>query len=124
MASPFNVFRKNQRIMMAVLIGLSMFAFIVADSINATNVPIFLGAILGAIGLWLLSNRGGTEGWLIAAVGGVVGAMIGAFAPGWLGRDMAVFTSEGNLTYREVDEISKEQEIANEFVSRAFSRVY
>lgn len=123
MASPFNVFRKNQRIMIAVLIGLSMFAFILAQSLNAQNAPIFLGAILGALGLWLLSNKGGTEGWMIAAVGGVVGAAVGAFAPGWLGRDAAVVTSEGTLTSTEINQIIDEQRLANEFLGRAFGQV-
>ena len=123
MASPFNIFRKNQRVMIAVLIGLSMFAFIVAGSINQTNAPIFLGVILGALGLWLLSNKGGSEGWLIAAVGGIVGGFVGAFAPGWFGQDAAVFTNEGNLTHTEITEIIEDQQNANEFLGRAFNLI-
>ena len=123
MASPFNLFRKNQRMMIAVLIGLSMFAFIVAGSINETNAPVFLGVILGALGLWLLSNKGGSEGWLIAAVGGIVGGFVGAFAPGWFGQDAAVYTSEGNLTHTEIAEIIEDQQDANEFLGRAFNLV-
>ncbi|HEX6984597.1 MAG TPA: hypothetical protein VF170_04435, partial [Planctomycetaceae bacterium] len=119
MASPFNVFRKNQKVLMALLVGFSMIAFIVADSINATNFPIFLGAVLGALALWLLSGKGGTEGWLIAAVGAVLGAVVGLYGPSLLGDNTAVYTARGDLSNRDIAEITQRQNKANEFLSLA-----
>jgi hypothetical protein len=123
MASPFDVFRKNQKVLMALLVGFSMIAFIAADSIDATNFPIFLGALFGALGLWLLSGKGGGEGWAIAAVGAVLGAAVGWYGPNLLGDNTAVQTTEGNLSYRDIDRILQRQDQANQFLGMAFATV-
>ncbi|MGC1273962.1 MAG: hypothetical protein WBC44_09660 [Planctomycetaceae bacterium] len=104
---------------MALLVGFSMIAFIVADSINATNFPIFLGAILGALALWLLSGKGGGEGWLIAGVGAVLGAVVGLYGPGLIGDNTVAFTSKGNLSQEDIVGISNEQQTANNFLAHA-----
>lgn len=109
---------------MALLVGFSMFAFIVADSINATNIPIFLGAFLGSLALWLLSGKGGTEGWLIAGVGALLGAVVGMYGPGLFGGNTAVMTAQGELSQSDVNRISREQQIANEFLSQVARLVY
>lgn len=124
MASPFSVFRKNQKVLMALLVGFSMIAFIVADSINATNFPIFLGAILGALALWLLSGKGGSEGWLIAGVGALLGAIVGLYGPGLIGDNTAVYTSKGNLSQEDIVGISNEQQTANNFLAHASKLVH
>lgn len=123
MASPFDVFRKNQKVLMALLVGFSMIAFIVADSIDATNFPIFLGALFGALGLWLLSGKGGGEGWAIAAVGAVLGAVVGWYGPDLLGDNTAVQTTEGNLSYRDIDSILQRQDQANQFLGMTYATI-
>lgn len=123
MASPFDVFRKNQKVMMALLVGVSMITFIVADSINATNFPIFLGALFGALGLWLLSGKGGGEGWAIAAAGAVLGAVVGWYGPNLLGDNTAVQTTEGNLSQQDVQRILQRQEQANQFLGMAAATI-
>ena len=39
MRSPFEIFRKNQKQLMVVLIGLAMFAFIILDSLTQMDEP-------------------------------------------------------------------------------------
>jgi len=123
MASPFDVFRKNQKVLMALLVGLSMVAFILADSVDATTFPIFLGAAFGALGLWLLSGKGGPEGWAIAAVGAVLGAVVGWYGPSWLGNNTVVQTAEGNLSNRDILRIVQRQEQANQFLRQAYATI-
>ncbi len=80
MASPFNIFRRNQRIMMVVLTGLSMFAFLFFDvttmksggASKALTVALF--AALCGLGLWYVgSRRGQGSEWALwgAVLGGV-----------------------------------------------------
>lgn len=123
MASPFDVFRKNQKVLMALLVGFSMVAFILADSVDPTTFPIFLGAAFGALGLWLLSGKGGTEGWAIAAVGALLGAVVGWYGPSWLGNNTVVQTAEGDLSYRDIDRILQRQEQANQFLGQAYATI-
>lgn len=123
MASPFDVFRKNQKVLMALLVGFSMVAFILADSVDATNFPIFLGAAFGALGLWLLSGKGGAEGWAIAAVGALLGAVVGWYGPSWLGNNTVIQTAEGDLSYRDIDRILQRQEQANQFLAQAHATI-
>ena len=70
MASPFNIFRRNQRVMMAVLTGLSMIAFIFFDATLMRNgqsnrtLFILMIAAICALGLWFVGSPrlGGTVG--------------------------------------------------------------
>jgi len=123
MASPFAVFRKNQRILMALTVGFAMIAFIAADVITPQNFPIFLGALLGALALWLLSGKGGTEGWLIAGVGAIVGAVVGMYGPGVFRDNAVVYTNSGNLSNEQIETINRRQDIANQFLRRAYETV-
>jgi hypothetical protein len=122
MASPFNVFRKNQRIGMAVLTGLAMISFVVLGTIqdfDPATFSILIGAICGALALWLLSGKGGGEGWAIAAVGAVIGAVVGWYGPTFLGNNTVVQTADGNLSARDIERINQEQNLANDFLRLA-----
>ncbi len=123
MASPFNVFRKNQRILMALTVGFAMFAFILLDSLTPESFPIFLGALLGGLALWLLSGKGGSEGWLIAGVGAIVGAVIGMYGPNLFRDNAAVYTNSGNLSNEQIETINRRQDIANRFLGLAYNTV-
>ncbi|MBA3316401.1 MAG: hypothetical protein H0T47_24340 [Planctomycetaceae bacterium] len=123
MASPFQIFRKNQRVLMALLVGFSMIAFIAADVITPQNFPIFVGALLGALALWLLSGKGGAEGWLIAAVGGILGAVVGVYGPNLFRDNTAIYTDRGSLSMEEIDAIARRQDQANQFLSFAYNTV-
>lgn len=81
MASPFNIFRRNQRMMMVVLTVLSMFAFVFFDVAAKNSGGLskmltvgFFAAVCG-LGLWFVgSRRGQGSEW------GFWGAAIGALA--------------------------------------------
>ena len=80
MASPFNIFRRNQRIMMVMLTGLSMFAFLFLDVSTmksggvSKSLTVALFAGICGLGLWYVGSRRGQGGeWALwgAVLGGV-----------------------------------------------------
>ena len=82
MASPFAVFRRNQKILTVVLTCLAMFAFIILDSVSKMDssaiMPILFGLIGAALAwLWGSQNERGIS-YSTIAIGGVLGAAAGA----------------------------------------------
>ena len=57
MASPFSLFRRHQKVLMVVLTGLAMFAFIVMDALSRMEdssafIPLVTASV-GAAAFWL-----------------------------------------------------------------------
>ncbi len=71
MTSPFGVFRKHQRVLMVVLIGLAMFAFIFLDAMtkmdSGTALLPILFVMLGAGVFWVLGSQTGKANSYAAA---------------------------------------------------------
>lgn len=123
MASPFELFRKNQKTLMALLLIFAMFAFILMGMFSreaGLNLPV-LGLVLGAavftlvgvlVGRPIPYAAGGALGGLLA---GVVLAQSGA-APG---SEFQVETKIGNLTPREFQRLVRQRSLVNQFIARA-----
>ncbi len=139
MKSPFAIFRKHQKVLMVVLTGLAMFAFVVLDSLtqNIAAFPPIFGALVG-IGViwWLLSSGKKKEHehahghhkptliqqytWVLLLVGGAGGWILGSSLQSSIGVQAAVKTSFGNVTEDELNQIITRRQIADEFLYQAF----
>jgi len=139
MKSPFAIFRKHQKVLMVVLTGLAMFAFVVLDSLtqNIAAFPPIFGALVG-IGViwWLLSGGKKKEHehahghhkptliqqytWVLLLVGGAGGWMLGSSLQSSIGVQAAVKTSFGNVTEDELNQVTTHRQIADEFLYQAF----
>ncbi len=125
MASPFNVFRRNQRVMMAALVGLSMFAFIFFDPSlmrSGSGVPksltVAMFAAICALGLWFVGRRHGKSSeWAMwgALLGGVAAFLFVRSAE----PAKAVHLATGSLTEQTLSKQSQKRHLANQFVMRA-----
>lgn len=125
MASPFNVFRRNQRIMMAVLTGLSMFAFIFFDvSVMRSgggmskSLTVAMFAAICALGLWYVGRRHGKPSeWAMW------GALLGGVAAFLFVRSSepapAIRAKGINITDNTLRDLSHNRYLANQFVMRA-----
>ncbi|MEW4487462.1 hypothetical protein AB1L42_05240 [Thalassoglobus sp. JC818] len=126
MSSPFSIFRRNQRILMVVTTGLAMISFVLLGAISDPReiptplIVVFLAAIAGGIG-WLLGlSRGKSSDWGVTGV--ILGALIAVFMI-WSGRESnAVVMNGSDLTRRELLDLMRERNLANQFVQMALVR--
>lgn len=127
MRSPFQVFRKHQKILIVVLTGLAMFAFVLLGSLrNVSSVPPSLSVVVGAVLLggafWIFGLQGGKGKQAEYGLSGaVLGAAIG-LAIMWASRPKpVVVTSVGKISSEELREIVDRRNLAIRFMQRAFS---
>lgn len=127
MASPFNVFRRNQRIMMAMLVGLSMFAFIFFDPslVRSGGLPKSLTVVLVAgvcaLGLWFVGQRRG-QGNEWALWGAVLGALA-AFLYVRSANPEPVIRGKGiEISDRDLQKLGQKRYQVNRFVYEAARR--
>ena len=126
MQSPFDLFRKNQKLLMAATIGLAMFGFVVAPAItDPTNMPpilvaIFLACALGGVG-WLLGIRSKkTKEW---GLGGIIaGLVLGIVLTMAVGPQDVVKASTGDIDQQEMNFLMRQRAAGNQFISMAFRR--
>ena len=127
MSSPFRLFRRHQKVMMVVLVGLSMLAFVVCSSIpDPTNIPgplmvALLALAIGSIGwLWGLNTKKSSEfgayGLLIGAVGGLLLAW--NFSP-----TPAIQMAGGDISNEQLAEFRNRRELANRFIVMVQQRI-
>ncbi|GAB4143105.1 MAG: hypothetical protein Tsb009_13950 [Planctomycetaceae bacterium] len=126
MRSPFEVFRKNQKILMVVLIGLSMFAFIILDSLTQlSEVPkslmvLLLAMLLGFV-FWVFGTQAGKGKQREYALGGaILGAAVGMLWMVFNRPVAAVETTAGNLSEKQLQKMSQDHQKALEFMERAY----
>ena len=119
MASPLELFRKNQKVLMVPLTILAMFAFIVMDQLNPNQFPPILGMLVFGGLFWYLGKDRG-KGTLFAVIGGIVGLFVGYTVMPRQGAAMVVKTTAGNIDFREFDTLRKNRQIANQFVIRTY----
>ncbi|WP_166829433.1 ZIP family metal transporter [Thalassoroseus pseudoceratinae] len=135
MSSPFRFFRSGSRtnkIMMAGLTALAMFAFIIADALPngqggggslLTYLPFALAMAAGALIFWVFGSSQG-KGSTFAAVGAGVGLLFAFFLPTLLGKQYAVSSSVGTLDEIELQERIANRRIANQFMMIMAEEVY
>lgn len=129
MNSPFEVFRKHQKVAMVVLVFMSMFAFIVLDSVqrlagtslSGPVVGIAVGLLLGGV-FWFVGNPKG-QGKEYAVLGFVIGVAAGVIGP-MINRPAPAFSSTvGRLTRAEMGEEIHHRQQANNFLRRVEQKI-
>lgn len=122
MKSPFAVFRKHARVMLVLLTGLAMFAFIFLDQLQPQHFPAVMALLLGA-GLFWFIGRKSDKAIEFAVAGAIVGLAVGIAVPRIMGgTNAAVQTSIGNISDRELGNLVQRRQIANSFVAEAYYR--
>ena len=124
MASPFAVFRRNQKILTVVLTCLAMFAFIILDSVSKMDssaiMPILFGLIGAALAwLWGSQNERGIS-YSTIAIGGVLGAAAGAVIIAQSANQGGISTAHGRLSITDLNEMKQSRDIANQLVLSVF----
>ncbi len=127
MSSPFTFFRKNQAILMAAIVILSMVAFTMSDlftSQQGTNF-LMLGVMIGGI---VCAFSGLTNGrWLQYGIAGaVLGGLLGWVLPSVISPagEEAMTSKLGTFDSRRVTELMQKRAIANQFLSQAFDKAF
>src|SRR5579872_1511869 len=125
MRSPFAIFRKHQKILMVLLTGMALFAFVVLDNLRSDRsegfIPI-LCSIVGAGAFALFARKSG-DTIKYGVIGAVAGAAIGFFIPKGNGPKPAVQTDAGNLNQVELHNLVVRRQNANNFLRFAFEKV-
>ena len=124
MASPFAVFRRNQKVMTVILTCLAMFAFIILDSVSKMETSAIIPIIFGLIGaslawMWCSQNERGIS-YPYIGVGALLGAIAGALLVSQAGNQDGITTAYGRLTNRDLLEMKQKRDMANQFVISAF----
>lgn len=124
MASPFAVFRRNQKVLTVVLTCLAMFAFIILDSVSKMETSAIMPILFGLVGaslawMWGSQNERGIS-YPIIGLGAILGAIAGAMLVSQAGNQGGVTTAHGRLTNRDLLEMKQKRDMANQFVISAF----
>ena len=124
MASPFAVFRRNQKVLTVVLTCLAMFAFIILDSVSKMDSSVIMPILFGLIGaalawLWGSQNERGIS-YSTIAIGGVLGAAAGAVIIAQSANQGGITTAHGRLSVTDLNEMKQSRDIANQLVLSVF----
>ena len=124
MASPFAVFRRNQKILTVILTCLAMFAFIILDSVSRLDSAAIMPILFGLIGatlawLWGSQNERGISYPTIVA-GAVLGVIAGTMIISQASNQGGISTAYGRLSNDDLFEMKQKRDMANEFVISAF----
>lgn len=124
MASPFAVFRRNQKVLTVVLTCLAMFAFIILDSVSQMDSSAIMPIVFGLIGaalawLWGSQNERGIS-YSTIAIGGVLGAIAGAVIIAQSANQGGITTAHGRLSNGDLNEMKQRRDMANQLVLSVF----
>jgi hypothetical protein len=126
MQSPFEIFRKHQKMLTVVLTGLAMFAFVILGAVpDPSAMPpvlgaIFIGGIVGGLA-WLAGIRSKKSNeW--GLFGFIAGLGIGLAAMMAVGPGDVVRADTGNIDQMQMDDLYRQRSLANSFVGMASAR--
>jgi hypothetical protein len=129
MSSPFTLFRKHQKIMLVVLIGLSMLSFVIFGTVSQAadlkSMPPMLIAIamaaLVATVAWVVGIPNGKSGEY-GSMGLILGAALGAVI--WMrsGTTDVVTTRDFGISGNEMTRLLNQRYTANRFIGLAIDR--
>ncbi|QDU48755.1 SurA N-terminal domain-containing protein [Gimesia panareensis] len=119
MASPLELFRKNQKVLMVPLTILAMFAFIILGQMNVNQAPPILGMLFVGALFWFLGKDRG-KGKEFAAVGVVIGFIVGYMNMPQMGAANVVTSSAGEIDQQQFQEMLNNRRIANQFVAQSY----
>lgn len=127
MKSPFAIFRKHQKVLMVVLTGLAMFAFVILGSASPRSgqLPpslILLTLVCVCAGvLWIVGTQVGKPSEY-AIAGAIIGVALGIAGQRLGGPAPAVETNIKNFSEKQLLDLVRRRQIANNFVREAFRR--
>jgi hypothetical protein len=126
MQSPFEIFRKHQKMLTVVLTGLAMFAFVILGAVpDPSAMPPLLGAIFigGVVGglAWLAGIRSKKSNEY-GLIGFIAGLGIGLAAMMAVGPGDVVRADTGNINQMEMTNLQRQRGLANQFVQLAYNR--
>jgi len=126
MQSPFEIFRKHQKMLTVILTGLAMFAFVILGAVpDPSNMPpaltaIFLAGVLGGMA-WIAGIRSKKSSeW--GTIGVIAGLVLGVAASVAVGPPDVVRADTGNITTEELGNLRYQRELANRFVGMAYRK--
>lgn len=124
MASPFAVFRRNQKVLTVVLTCLAMFAFIILDSVSKMDSSAIMPIIFGLVGaalawMWGSQNERGISYPTIVA-GAIAGGIAGAVIISQSANQGGISTAHGRVSINELMEMKQKRDTVNQFVISAF----
>jgi len=119
MASPLELFRKKQKVLMVPLTILAMFAFVVMDQLNPEQIPPILGMLVFGPLFWYLGKDRG-KGKEFAIAGIVLGFALGYMYIPRVGTAMVISSTAGNLDQQEYQEMVNNRNIANQFIVQTY----
>jgi hypothetical protein len=129
MSSPFAVFRKHQKIMLVVLVGLSMLSFVIFDAVQnvgdignmpPTLIVLALAALVGAVA-WVIGigNQKSSE---YGSIGLIAGLAIGLLFVLQSRKSDSITTGTFDISRGEMNELINTRRTANGFVAEAVRR--
>lgn len=119
MASPLELFRKKQKVLMVPLTILALFAFIVMDQLTPAQFPPIAGMLFFGFVFWYLGRDRG-KGIQFAAVGVIIGFFVGYLYIPRVGAETVVKSTAGNINEREYQEMLHNRNVANQFIMRSY----
>ncbi|WP_417384521.1 SurA N-terminal domain-containing protein [Gimesia sp.] len=119
MASPLELFRKKQKVLMVPLTILALFAFIVMDQLTPAQFPPIAGMLLFGFVFWYLGRDRG-KGTQFAVVGVVIGFFVGYLYIPKVGAETVVKSTAGNIDMRQYQEMVQNRQIANQFIMQSY----
>ncbi|MFQ5732634.1 MAG: hypothetical protein ACE5KM_11865 [Planctomycetaceae bacterium] len=126
MRSPFQIFRKHQKVLIVVLIGLAMLAFILLDSIrnigklSPLTLAFLLAILVGGV-CWVVGLQGGKGKQSEFGMGGVIAGLLVGVALMLFNRPTAaVETSAGKLSNEELQAMIVKRRKAVDFMYKAY----
>ena len=124
MSTPFEFFRRHQKVTLAAVTGIAVLSFIIADSTNNSNQmsPVSVAAmVIGSLAVvgWIWGAKDGKSGEnaILGAVLGLAITLVFMF----MGRPApVVYASTGNITQGNLDALNRQRNLANLMVSRVY----
>ena len=119
MASPLELFRKKQKVLMVPLTILALFAFIVMDQLTPAQFPPIAGMLFFGFVFWYLGRDRG-KGTQFAVVGIIIGFFVGYLYIPKVGAETVVTSTAGDIDMRQYQEMVQNRQIANQFIMRSY----
>lgn len=128
MKSPFAIFRKHQKVLMVVLTGMAMFAFVLlggpfrGGQLPRSLIVLLVTGLVAGI-FWIVGTQTGkpTEYALSGALLGAIAAFVGFQLRG---TDAVVETKAGDLSQTDITNLLHQRQIANQFIQTAYVTVH
>ncbi len=124
MSTPFELFRRHQKVLLAAVTGTAVLSFIVSDATSNSGEmsPVGVAAlVIGSLAVvgWVWGAGEGKSGEK-AIFGGVLGLAITLIFM-FLGRPPATISAAtGNISRSDLDDLGRQRSLANSMVSRIY----